>query len=68
MLKFEYKVYDLQHYQLIDYKLEYFSMNTGYDIDRNNRDKETEKELQTILIDLAGDQINFLKQLLARIL
>ena len=43
-------------------------MNTVYDIDRNNRDREKEKELQTILIDIAGDQINFLKQLLVRIL
>ena len=43
-------------------------MYTGYDIDRNNRDIEKENLLRTILIDIAGNQINFLKQLLARIL
>ena len=43
-------------------------MSTGYEIDRNNKDIENEKELQTILIDIAGDHIDFLKQLLARML
>ena len=62
-------IYNLHHHQLIDYKPEYYiSMSTGYEIDRNNRDIEKENLLQTILIDIAGNQINFLKQLLARIL
>ena len=43
-------------------------MSTGYEIDRNNTDKENENLLLAILTDIAGDQINFLKQLLARIL
>ena len=43
-------------------------MSTGYEIDRNNRDIDKENVLQTILIDIAGNQIDFLRQLLARIL
>ena len=43
-------------------------MSTGYKIDRNNRDKETENLLLSILNYIAGNQIDFLKQLLARIL
>ena len=64
LIGFGNQVYNLQHHQLINYKPEYYiSMSTSYDIDRNNRDTENENILQTILIDLAWDQINFLKQL-----
>ena len=42
-------------------------MRTGYEIDKENRDREKENVLQTILIDIEGDQINFLRLLLARI-
>ena len=63
LLGFENKVYDLQHHWLIDYKPEYYiSMSTGYEIDRNNRDIEKENLLLAILINIAGDQIDFLKQ------
>ena len=69
LILFESKVYDLQYHLLRDYKPEYYiSMNTGYDIDRNNRDIEKEKKLQIILIDIEGNKINFLKQLLAKII
>ena len=69
ILGFENKVYDLQHHQLIDYKPEYYiSMSTGNEIDRNNRDTEKENLLLAILKDIAADQIDFLKQLLAEIL
>ena len=41
------KGYDLEHYQLIYYKPEYYiSMSTGYEIDRNNRDIEKENVLE----------------------
>ena len=41
LLGFKINEYDLQHHQLIDYKIEYYiSMSTGYDIDRNIRDKK----------------------------
>ena len=43
-------------------------MNTGYEIDWENIDIEKSNLLQTILIDIAGNAINFLRQLLARIL
>ena len=43
-------------------------MSTGYDIDRNNIDKEKESQLLAILTEIAGNQIDFLKQLLARII
>ena len=69
LIGFESKEYDLQHHQLIDYKPEYYiSMSTGYEIDRNDRDIEKENLLRDILKDIAVDQIDFLKQLLARIL
>ena len=69
LVVFENKVYDWQHHQLIDFKPEYYiSLSTGYKIDRNNKDKEKENLLLALLKDIAGDQIYFLKQLLARIL
>ena len=34
-------------------------MSTGYEIDRNNRDKEKENLLLAILKDIAGYQIDF---------
>ena len=34
-------------------------MSTGNDIDRNIRDKEKENLLLAILIDIAGNQIDF---------
>ena len=43
-------------------------MYTGYEIDRNNRDKNNENILLAILIDIAKNQIDFIKQLLVRIL
>ena len=43
-------------------------MNTGYDIDWNNRDKDKANLFQTIQINIAGNKINFIRQLLARIL
>ena len=37
LIGFEFKVYDIQHYKLRDYKPEnYISMNTGYGIDIEN--------------------------------
>ena len=69
LIKFESKVYYLQHHQLRNFKREYYILtNTGYDIDRNNKDIYKENRLQTILIDIAVNQINFFKQLLAIIL
>ena len=43
-------------------------MSSGYELDRNNRDIEKANLLLAILTDIAKDQVNFLKQLLARIL
>ena len=41
LLAFESNVFDLQHHQLSDYNPEhYISISTGYEIDRNNRDRQ----------------------------
>ena len=43
-------------------------MIVGYNIDLDKIDINKDNLLQTILLDIAKDQINFLRQLLARIL
>ena len=64
-LGFDSKVYDLRDGAFREYKLDdYISMSVGFDIDRQNIDRETE-ELMNIIKDIAGDQAPFLLKLFA---
>ena len=36
-------------------QMDYVSMSVGFDIDRENRDREKEEELMNIIKDIAGD-------------